>query len=288
MQKLIDFIIRFKEYITLIALAIMCMSFISMGDISRIGGFRTFLVGTFGWVRETFAFIPNPQALRNENKALRELNLMLSNEVMKMHRAIADNENLRELLNLRAKKEFEYEPATVVGRTSIEMRNHFMLDKGEAAGIRVGMIVRTAANITGIVAGTTKNYSLVESIRNREIKIPAKINRSAIDGLLVWEGGDDFYLQNIPKAFDIKVGDAVVTSDFSSRFPKDLPIGSIVSINEEQGELFMRIKVKPFSSLIDVEQVFVIKHIPDPEREKLVKELDELILARKDSRSKRK
>lgn len=287
MQKLIDFIIKFKEYITLLALSIMCMSFISMGDISRIGGFRTFLVGAFGWVRESFAFIPNPQALRSENKALRELNLMLSNELTKTQRALADNDNLKELLALKEKNEYEYIPASVVGKTNIEMRNHFMLDKGEKSGVKPGMVVRTAANVTGIVAGVTENYSLVESIKNREIKIPAKIARSGVDGLIVWQGGEELKLMNIPKAFDIKKGDRVVTSDFTSRFPKDLPIGYISDIQEEQGELFLKVNVKPYSSLTEVEQVFVIKHMPDPEREKLIKELDELIKARKNSRGKR-
>lgn len=263
------------------------MSFISMGDISRIGGFRTFLVGAFGWVRESFAFIPNPQALRSENKALRELNLMLSNELTKTQRALADNDNLKELLALKEKNEYEYIPASVVGKTNIEMRNHFMLDKGGKSGVKVGMVVRTAANVTGIVAGVTENYSLVESIKNREIKIPAKIARSGVDGLIVWQGGEELKLMNIPKAFDIKKGDRVVTSDFTSRFPKDLPIGYISDIQEEQGELFLKVNVKPYSSLTEVEQVFVIKHMPDPEREKLIKELDELIKARKNSRGKR-
>lgn len=287
MQKLVDFIIRFKEYITLIALVVMSLSFISMGDISRIGGFRTFLVGSFGWVRETFSFIPNPQALRNENKALRDLNLMLSNEVTKMRRAISENDNLKELLELKAKKEYDYEPASVVGRTSIQMRNYFMIDKGEAAGIKTGMIARTAANIAGIVAGTTQNYSLVESISNREIKIPAKVQRSAIDGLLVWEGGDYFYFKNVPKAYDVKVGDEIITSDFASRFPKDLPLGRVVNITEEQGDLFMRIKIEPLSKLNEVEQVFIIKYMPDPQREKLIQEIDMLIKARKDARNKK-
>ncbi len=288
MQKLIDFIIRFKEYITLIALSIMCLSLISMGDISRIGGFRTFLVGTFGWVRETFSFIPNPQSLKNENKSLRELNLMLSNEVTKMHRAIAENENLKDLLEIKAQKEYDYIPASIVGRTTIEMRNYFTLNKGKSSGVQNGMIVRTATNIAGIVAGATQNYCLVESIKNREIKIPSIISRNAVDGLLVWEGGDDFYLKNISKTFDVKIGDDVVTSDFSSRFPKDLPIGKISNINEEQGDLFLKVKVTPYSDIAQVGQVFIIKYIPDPQREKLIEEIDELLKIRKNSRNIRK
>ncbi len=287
MQKLVDFILKFKEYITMVSLVIISLSLISMGDLSKIGGFRTVLVGTFGWFRETFSFIPNTQALRNENKALRELNLMLSNEVTKMRKSLLENENLKEMLALRAKNEYQYEPSTVIGRTTIEMRNYFMIDRGTASGVQPGMIVRTAANVVGIIAGATSNYSLVESLKNREIKISAKVQRSGIDGLLVWEGGDEFYLKNVPKSFDIKVGDGIATSDFSSRFPKDLPLGRIKKISEESGDLFLRVAVEPLSNFSDVEQVFVIKYLPDPQRLKIINEIDELLKNRKESKTKK-
>jgi rod shape-determining protein MreC len=287
MQKIVDFILRYKEYIALTALTIMCFSLISMGDVSRIGGFRTVLIGGFGWFRDAFSFIPNTAALQNENKALRELNLMLSKEVTRMRKSLLENENLKGMLNLREKKEYEYLPSNVVGRTTIEMRNYFMLDKGSAVGIQDGMTVRTAAGVVGLVVGVDQNYALVESLKNREIKISAKIIRSSIDGLLVWEGGQDFYLKNVPKSFDVKVGDEVVSSDYSSRFPKDIPIGRVEKISDEQGDLFMRIAVKPFVDFSAVEQVFVIKYLPDPERQNIINHIDEILKARKLSKNRK-
>ncbi len=287
MQKFIDFVIKFKEYITLVSLVIICFSLISMGDVTNIGGFRSVLVGTFGWFREAFSFIPNTGALKNENKALRDLNLQLSQEVTRMRKSLLENENLKEMLYLKQKNEYEYVPADVVGRTTIEMRNYMMLNKGNSSGIQDGMAVRTAAGIAGLVIGTTKNYALIESLQNREIKVSSKVLRSSIDGLLVWEGGNDFLLKNVPKSFDIKVGDVIVTSDYSSRFPKDIPVGTVESISEESGDLFLKIYVKPAAGFSAVEQVFVIKYLPDPERQKLINEIDELLKARKNI-SKRK
>jgi rod shape-determining protein MreC len=287
MQKFIEFVIRFKEYITLVSLVIICFCLISMGDVTNIGGFRSVLVGTFGWFREAFSFIPNTGALKNENKALRDLNLQLSQEVTRMRKSLLENENLKEMLNLKQKNEFEYVSADVVGRTTIEMRNYMMVNKGSSSGVQDGMAVRTAAGIAGLVIGTTKNYALIESLQNREIKVSSKVLRSSIDGLLVWEGGNDYLLKNVPKSFDIKVGDVIVTSDFSSRFPKDIPVGVVEKLSEEAGDLFLKIYVRPAAEFSAVEQVFVIKYLPDPERQKLVEEIDELLKARKNI-SKRK
>ncbi len=281
MQKLIQFVTNYKEYITLAALVIICFSLISMGDISRIGGFRTVLIGAFGSFREAFSIVPNTAALKNENKALRELNLQLSQEVTRMRKSLLENENLKEMLNLKVKSEYQYESADVVGKTSIEMRNYFMINKGEAAGVKEGMAVRTAAGIAGLVIGTTKGYALVESLQNREIKVSSKVLRSSVDGLLVWEGGTEYHLRNVPKSFDVKAGDVIVTSDYSSRFPKDIPVGTIEKISDEQGDLFLKVFVKPAVDFSAVEQVFVIKHLPDPERLHLVDKIDELLKLRK-------
>lgn len=281
MQQIVDFIIRFKEYITLVALIIISMSLISLGDLSRIGGFRTVLVGAFSWFSETFSIIPNTNALKNENKALRDLNLTLSNEITFSRKALLENDNLKEMLALKDNSSYKYEPASVVERTTIEMRNYFMIDKGSKAGICAGMAVRTASNLIGIVSGTTSNYSMVEGMNNREIKVSAKTERVGVDGLIVWEGGDKLIFRNVPTSYDVKIGDNIVTSDMSSRFPSNIPIGKVTSKKQEVGNLFTKIEVTPYMDLSDVQQVFVIKHIKDPEREHLINRIDQLIQNRK-------
>jgi rod shape-determining protein MreC len=212
---------------------------------------------------------------------LRELNLQLSSEVSKMRHALVENKTLRDMVELKKKTEFPYVAAEVVGKSSVEMRNYITINKGRADGIMEGMGVRTDAGLVGIVVGVNDKYSLVESVMNREVKIAAKTQRSRIDGLIVWEGGEEFILKNVPKSFDVKKWDMIVTSDYSDKYPADIPIGKVSALNEDKGDLFLKIKIKPEVNFSSVEEVFVVKYIPDPERNALIRQLDELLKARK-------
>jgi rod shape-determining protein MreC len=274
MQKIIDFILKYKDYITFVALVIMSLSFISLDDVNKIGGFRSSVIGTIGWVQNIFSFIPNPIALRNENKALRELNLRLSAEVTKMQNAVFENDKLRELLEYKKKSDISVISTEIVGRTSLEMRNYVSINKGKNAGIKEGMVARTDAGIAGIVVGTSNNYSMVELIKNINVKISAKDQRSKIFGILAWEGGEYFLLKNIPRSYDVKEGDMIVTSEYSNKFPEDIPLGSIVKISEEPGDLFLKVVIQPYVNFNTIEQLFVVTKLPDPEINALIKDVE--------------
>ncbi len=281
MQRIINLIVRFKELVIFIALVVISLSIISMGDVSRLNGFRTVVIASVGWMQEIFAWIPNPGALEAENNALRDLNLQLSAEVTRMRNALIENKRLRALLELQEKSKREYISAEVIGRSSVEMRNYLTLDRGSESGIERQMAVRTAQGLVGVVAGVSENFSLIELITNRHIKIASKIERNDISGILMWGGAENFYLQNIPESYDVVVGDVVLTSNYSNKYPANIPIGRIRSIEKDRESLFLQVRVDPFADFKALSEVFIVKSISDPERKKLIDEMEERLRARK-------
>lgn len=281
MQKIIDFVTRYKEYFTFFALIVISLSLISMGNVTRIGGFRTVVIGGMGWFQNIFSFIPNPIALKSENQALRELNLQLSSEVTRMRQAMVENKNLRQMLELRKTLDKPFVISEVVGRSTIEMRNYLTIDKGKNHGIEEGMPVRNDAGLIGVIIASSSNYSLVEMVKNRDVKISAKVQRSNYPGLIVWEGGEEFIMKNMPKSYDVKVGDIIISSDFSNKYPSGIPIGQVVKAQEEKGELFLKVLVKPLVNFSTLEQAFVLKYLPNPEHNQIIKDLDEKLKLRK-------
>jgi len=275
MLQLLSLIVKFKDYAALTLLCIISLSLISIGDVSKIGGYRAFVVGTIGWLEEAFAWVPNPDALRTENRAVRELNLYLSSELMKSRQALTENKKLREMLDFKQGVEFNLISAEVIGKSTIELREYITINKGAKDGIVRGMSVRTDAGLTGIVVVVEDNYTLVETLNNRQVKISAKVDRTGIDGILVWGGSKYFNMMNIPRSFDIKVGDELITSNYSRKYPPGLPIGKVVKVEEDKSSLFHKIYVEPFVSFNTLEQVFIIQYISDPERLKLIQEMEE-------------
>lgn len=275
MLQLLNLIVKFKDYAALTLLCIISLSLISIGDVSKIGGYRAFVVGTIGWLEEAFSWVPNPDALKTENRAVRELNLYLSSELMKSRKALSENRNLRELLEFKEGAEYNLISAEVIGKSVIELREYITINKGSNDGIDRGMSVRTDAGLTGAVVVVEENYSLIETLNNRQIKISAKIERTGIDGILIWSGSKYFNMMNIPKSFDIKVGDELITSNYSRKYPPDLPIGKVVKVDEDKSSLFHKIYVEPFVSFSTLEQVFVIQFVNDPERLELIEKMEE-------------
>ncbi len=284
MQNFINFIVKFKEYITFVALVIVSLSLISMGSVSQIGGFRTILIGSLGHLQGAFAWLPNPAAIQSENRALRELNLQLSTEVTKMRQSVLENERLKRMLKFKNTSDKELISCEMVGRSTVEMRNYITVNTGKSDGISKGMTARTDAGIVGSIIVSTDKYSLIELIENRNVKVSGKIVRTNIEGILSWNGDDFFVLNNIPGSFDVQVGDEIVTSNFSNKYPPNIPVGKIVKVENDKSSLFLKVLVKPFVNFQSLEQIFIIKQIADPERQRII---DEIELKLKNKRSEK-
>jgi rod shape-determining protein MreC len=244
----------------------------TFGNISQLGGFRSIVVGGIGWMQTAFSWIPNPLALKNENAALRELNLQLSDERAKIRQAIVENDKLRKMLEFKKEHSKELITSDIIGKTTTEVRNFATINRGENEGIQVGMPVVTDAGLVGLIVGTSTNFSVVRLLINRESRLAGKVQRTRIDGILVWDGDEALSMKNIPKSFDIQVGDEVLTSNYSNRFPANIRIGTVSETRDDGIALFRKVIVKPSVNFTTLEQVFVIKQLPDNERYNLEKD----------------
>jgi len=283
LQNFVNFVIKFKEYLTFISLVILSFSLITIGNTQQISGFRSVMIVINAWVQNSLAWIPNPAAMKNENKALRDLNLQLSEEVAKLRAASVENNRLRQMLAFQDSMRSELVAAEIVGRNSIDLKNYITINKGSNFGIKRGMPVRTDAGLAGIVVGTTNNYSLIELLNNNTTKISAVIERTGINGIFAWAGGEFYTINNVPASFDVKKGDIVSTSNYSNKFPPSIPLGIIESVEKDNSSIFHKIKIKSFANLKTIEEVFVIKYIPNEERNRLIEDIENKILeAKKD------
>jgi rod shape-determining protein MreC len=274
MYQILEILDRLKDYIVLVLLAIISLALISMTDSEKIGGYKGFVVGSVGWIQSQFSWIPNPLALKKENRALRELNMYLSSEVTKSRKAIVENERMRKMLDFKQATEIPIVSAEVVGKSSVEMRNYITLNRGTSDSIYRGMPVRTPQGLVGSIISTDANYSLVELLTNRNVRVATQIQRSTIDGIMTWEGGEVFKIKNIPDSYDVREGDIVYTSNFSNKYPDNIPVGEVSEVAKPQGTIFLDVTVKAYVDFATLNEVFVVRFVPDPTRMKLVEEIE--------------
>jgi len=278
MFKFLKFITEYKDYFIFLILIIISLSLISVNSSKQIGGFRSIIIASFGKLQNAFAWIPNPILLQNENKTLVDLNIQLFKEVTAMRKALSENEILRNMLKLKNISQFNLIPCEVVYKSSIQMRNLVTVNKGLDAGINVGMSVISVSGLAGIVIGVNKNYSMVELLNNRNIKIPATLSESKCEGVVYWQEDNFLYLHYVPKSETIKVGEIVTTSLFSNKYPENIIIGKVIKIEDEQGSHFHKIYIEPATKFFNFAHLFVIDYIKNSEENQLIQEVEERII----------
>lgn len=263
-----DILFSIKEYLVLTLLVIISLVLLFSNDNSQIRFIRALTIGTFGTIQSGFSAIPNVFDLEGENKFLREKNIRLSNEIAELKEAKLENIRLTKLLNFTQTADVDFQSARIVNKSLTHSRNSITLNKGENDGIRFGMPIVTDDGLVGRIVSTSNNYSLGQILYNKTLKVSVKNQRSRVDGILEFDGTENIIVSNIPKSGDVKLGDLFITSEYSSQFPQGIPVGIVI----EEGNLdnlFKKIIIRPTVDFNLLEEVFVLKTMPDKERQNL-------------------
>lgn len=146
------------------------------------------------------------------------------------------------------------------------------IDKGRSDGVRTNQPVITAGGLAGKVVATTSNTAQVALVTDSSIGVSAEVMPTGVAGVVKPEiGGKDLILDYIPKGSHLQRGEVVVTSGFrsgalESLFPRGIPIGKVGSVNQDQLEVYQRVRVTPYADLrrMDFVQVVTDNGITQP------------------------
>ncbi len=101
-------------------------------------------------------------------------------------------------------------------------------------------------NLAGIIKEKGKDKILVETIFSPYFKIDVIDKRSNVLGVLKSKGDFLLDLHYVPYWADLKEGDTLVTAGIWEDVPAGIKIGVVEKILKEEGEIFMKINVRPF------------------------------------------
>ncbi len=264
-KRIYDFILLFKEYAVLSLLLILSLILMALNDNTQVRHIRGVATVVLGLVQEQIAFIPRYVALRNENDMLRRMNFDLADEANRLREAKLENIRLRQAIGLREELPYTVIAAKVVGKNLTLLRNTITLNVGALDSVRPRMPVMGDGGLVGVVSHVTDHYSVVRILLNVDFRASAKIQRSRVDGILAWDGSM-LRLTNVAKTLDVRAGDAVITSEYSSTYPPHLRVGIVHEVTQQQGSLFKDVLVAPGVDFVKLEEVFVLTYLPDSER----------------------
>lgn len=266
MQRLVNILLLFKEYVVLALFILLSLVILSLNDNRQLRAIRAYAVGGVGILQDATAIIPNVFELKRENHVLRQLNVNLSDEVSQLREARLENLRLRKLLEMRERTHFPLITASVIGKSLYLLRNTITMSAGEEDSIRIDMPIISDLGLVGRVIATSQHYSVGQLLINKDFRASAKIQRSRVDGIIAWDGGEFLQFKNVAKTQDVREGDVVTTSEYSNLFPADLRIGTVVSVTDQPGSLFKQIDIIPGVDFPSLEEVFVVRSLPDTQR----------------------
>ncbi|MDZ4713817.1 MAG: rod shape-determining protein MreC [bacterium] len=259
------FLLGIKEYLILSLLIVISLILIFSNDNSQVRFLRAVAVGFVGTIQSTVSAVPNVFEIEKENEFLREKNIELSNEVSALKEARLENLRLTKILGLKERNISGVVIAKIVNKSLIQARNTITLNVGEADSIKVNMPVITDDGLVGRIVSTSSHYSIAQILYNRSLSISVKVQRSRVDGILNYDGAGNLVITNVPKSADVKTGDIIITSQYSNYFPAGVPVGTVV----EEGNLdnlFKKVIINPLVVFSGLEEVFVLRHLPEMER----------------------
>jgi rod shape-determining protein MreC len=266
MRRLLDILGFFREYLLLAFFVIVSIALLATNDTTQVRRIRAITIASLGYLQDAFGFIPGYFELRRENRSLRELNVTLSDESSRLREASLENIRLRRLLALKERSPYRYAAADVVGKNLQLLRNTITIDAGSVQGVAVNMPIVTDAGLVGRVTGVSTEYAVGQIMLNKEFRASAKVQRARVDGIIAWNGGERLRLLNVAKTLDVRVGDVVITSEYSSVYPPGIRIGVVAGIRHDPSSLFQNIEITPAVDFARLEEVFVIIAGPDTAR----------------------
>lgn len=264
-QRLYQYFFLFKEYVLVVVLVSISLALLVINDNTQIRQIRSLTVGSLGVIQQTFSFLPNLTALQRENELLRKINVNLADEVNQLRESRLENIRLRSMIALRETSSIKLTSAKVIAKNFNLLRNTLTIDVGANDSIRIGNPIMTGEGLIGRVVAVSGGYAIGQMIVNVDFRASSKIQRSRVDGIIAWDG-KTLLFKNVAKTLDVKVGDAIITSEYSNAFPPGIKIGIVNSVSEMPNSLFKKIEVTPTVNLTQTEEVFVMDYVPSLER----------------------
>jgi rod shape-determining protein MreC len=225
-----------------------------------------------GWLRGTGAQLFGPLdhvvllgdrlgSAWRESRVLHQRIAMLELENAELRPAGVENDSLRRTLGLPVRGPYEFAPVEVLSLSGTPVPVAATLSAGRNRGLDVGDAVVTQQGLLGRIAECYSNASRVTLLTDPVSVVACEVESTGVHGLLraTTAPYPRLILTSVPLADTVQVGQRVLTSGMSRRFPRHLVVGHIARIGREQTGLTQEIEIEPGARLSTLRHAFVLR-----------------------------
>lgn len=261
MKNLILFILRNHYVLLFILLESVSFVMVVRYNSYQHTSFINSSAAVAGRVNSVFSTVNNYLSLNQRNQELND-------ELARLRTMMPESSKIDTLAAQTAfdsvyTQQYEYLPCRVISNSVKSANNFLTLDIGSKHGVEPGMAVVSAMGAVGVVKAVSPNFSSVISLLNQNLKISAMLEKSGYFGSLGWEGGDYRIanLEDLPGHITVRKGDVVITSGYSTIFPKGVMIGNVESVTAHGVNGFMSASVRLSVDFKRLSNVQVVRNL---------------------------
>lgn len=229
------------------------------------------------WLSNGKAYFADLTQAQEDAQASRRQMTQMALKAQDTDRLQRENQQLRDLLELRPRLPIQSVAAEVMYETPDSYTRRVVLDKGQVAGIQPGSPVMDELGILGQVTRVQPFSSEVTLLSDRDQAIPVMIERTGLRSVAYGDASnlrtDNMELRFMPNDADIQPGDVLVTSGVDGVYLAGLPVATVVQVERRSQSPFMRVSCEPIARLDGAHHVMVLTplnmvkaaHAPDVE-----------------------
>lgn len=199
------------------------------------------------------------KAVRRENAVLRSENEQLRVQALQTGDTREENARLRRLLVLRDRLPLATVAGEVIGREAGGWVRSLTVNRGRGDGIAQQTPVIVPDGLVGRVVQVHRGAAVIQLLNDPASTVGAVVQRTRTAGLAEGDAGGAVRFKFMARdGASVAPGDLVVTSGLGALFPKGLPVGRVVRIEDKGSALFHFAVLAPAVDFSRVEEVLLV------------------------------
>jgi rod shape-determining protein MreC len=195
----------------------------------------------------------------SENAQLRAENERLRVQSLQVTETRDENQRLRRLLGLRQRLPMATISGEVIAREAGGWVRSLTVNRGTSEGVATQTPVIVPDGLVGRVVRVRPGASVVQLLNDPASTVGAMVQRTRTPGLVEGDPGGAVRFKYMARdGAGIVVGDVLVTSGQGNVFPKGLPVGRVIAIEDKGSALFHFAVLAPVVDFGRVEEVLLL------------------------------
>ena len=173
-----------------------------------------------------------------------------------------ENDQLREQLGLRAYRNYALKPVEVLALSGEPVPSAATLSAGAHQGVHEGDVVVTRDGLLGRIGESYPGLSRAVLLTDLNSAVACEVESTGVLGVLRFTSTPypRLVLTGVPLSDTVRVGERVVTSGLSRRYPRAIPVGQVRRVGPDPTGLVQDIEIEPAARVSRIRHAFVIPH----------------------------